>query len=140
MSHFLALLTSPVSTKEFGIDIVGEDNKTIIRHKVAAHVLCVLSEQDAHVAAHAEQDQQRQQQLQHQQASNIALNTLTNNLFPLRPHLESAEPSPLKRIDLGVSHSLRRGQLVGDRLCNRRVLEGWTGWEVGTSGSQGRTG
>ncbi|TEB19569.1 hypothetical protein FA13DRAFT_1758105 [Coprinellus micaceus] len=39
---------------EFGIDIVGEDNKTIIHHKVAARVVCVFSEQDAAVAGRAE--------------------------------------------------------------------------------------
>ncbi|KAA1472369.1 hypothetical protein DENSPDRAFT_821141 [Dentipellis sp. KUC8613] len=42
---------------EFGIDIVGEDNKTIIHHKVAARVLCVLTEQDAQAAARVEQHQ-----------------------------------------------------------------------------------
>ncbi|KAF6746576.1 hypothetical protein DFP72DRAFT_1152264 [Ephemerocybe angulata] len=52
---------------EFGIDIVGEDNKTIIHHKVAARVICVFTEQDAQVAARAEQHQQHQAQ-QHQQA------------------------------------------------------------------------
>ncbi|KAG8940332.1 hypothetical protein FRC00_013058, partial [Tulasnella sp. 408] len=33
-------------TVEFGIDIVGEDNKTIIHHKVAANVVCVLTPDD----------------------------------------------------------------------------------------------
>ncbi|KAF8511977.1 hypothetical protein JB92DRAFT_2812906 [Gautieria morchelliformis] len=36
---------------EFGIDIVGEDNKTIIHHKVAARVTCVLSPEDAIAAS-----------------------------------------------------------------------------------------
>ncbi|KAI0314557.1 hypothetical protein OF83DRAFT_1174648 [Amylostereum chailletii] len=40
---------------EFGIDIVGEDNKTIIHHKVAARVVCVITPEDAHAAARAEQ-------------------------------------------------------------------------------------
>ncbi|EED77677.1 predicted protein [Postia placenta Mad-698-R] len=39
---------------EFGIDIVGEDNKMIIHHKVAACVVCVLTEQEAQAAARAE--------------------------------------------------------------------------------------
>ncbi|KAF5324127.1 hypothetical protein D9619_011079 [Psilocybe cf. subviscida] len=69
---------------EFGIDIVGEDNKTIIHHKVAARVVCVFTEQDAAVAARAEQHAmalhlQQQQQLghghphqqQHQQHQNL---------------------------------------------------------------------
>ncbi|KAI0266572.1 hypothetical protein BC834DRAFT_969573 [Gloeopeniophorella convolvens] len=42
---------------EFGIDIVGEDNKTIVHHKVAARVVCVLTEQDAQVAARVESHQ-----------------------------------------------------------------------------------
>ncbi|PPQ93701.1 hypothetical protein CVT25_001742 [Psilocybe cyanescens] len=46
---------------KFGIDIVGEENKTIIHPKVAACVMCVFTEQDAQVAARAEQHQQQQQ-------------------------------------------------------------------------------
>ncbi|EMD31989.1 hypothetical protein CERSUDRAFT_144523 [Gelatoporia subvermispora B] len=42
---------------EFGIDIVGEDNRTIIHHKVAARVFCVFTEQDAQAAARAEAQQ-----------------------------------------------------------------------------------
>ncbi|KAG1785319.1 SMAD/FHA domain-containing protein, partial [Suillus plorans] len=32
---------------EFGIDIIGEDNKTTIHHKVAARVMCVFTDEDA---------------------------------------------------------------------------------------------
>ena len=42
------------STQEFGIDIVGEDNRTIIHHKVAARVVCVMNEQEMQLAARAE--------------------------------------------------------------------------------------
>ena len=49
--------TAPTLYQEFGIDIVGEDNKTIIHHKVAAWVLCVFNEQEAQAVAHAEQQQ-----------------------------------------------------------------------------------
>ncbi|OCH86578.1 hypothetical protein OBBRIDRAFT_761124 [Obba rivulosa] len=42
---------------EFGIDIVGEDNRTIIHHKVAARVFCVFNEQEAQAAARAEAQQ-----------------------------------------------------------------------------------
>ncbi|KAI0659051.1 hypothetical protein C8Q70DRAFT_1054345 [Cubamyces menziesii] len=45
---------------EFGIDIVGEDNKTIVHHKVAARVVCVFSELDAQAAHRAEQQHQQQ--------------------------------------------------------------------------------
>lgn len=43
--------------QEFGIDIVGEDNKTIVHHKVAARVVCVLTEQEAQLAARVESHQ-----------------------------------------------------------------------------------
>ncbi len=36
---------------------MGEDNQTIVHHKVAARVLCVLTEQDAQAAARAEAQQ-----------------------------------------------------------------------------------
>ncbi|KAL5632706.1 hypothetical protein ACGC1H_005604 [Rhizoctonia solani] len=60
---------------EFGIDIVGEDNKTIIHHKVATRVFVVLTPEDAQAAArehhaHLQHQQQAlfaQQQHQHQQ-------------------------------------------------------------------------
>ncbi|KAG1733376.1 uncharacterized protein EDB91DRAFT_643069 [Suillus paluster] len=39
---------------EFGIDIIGEDNKTTIHHKVAARVMCVFTDEDAHLAARVE--------------------------------------------------------------------------------------
>ncbi|KAF9240397.1 hypothetical protein BU15DRAFT_73990 [Melanogaster broomeanus] len=42
---------------EFGIDIIGEDNKTTIHHKVAARVMCVFTDEDAQVAARLEQMQ-----------------------------------------------------------------------------------
>ncbi|KAG2118589.1 hypothetical protein DEU56DRAFT_929839 [Suillus clintonianus] len=38
--------------QEFSIDIIGEDNKTTIHHKVAARVMCVFMDEDAHLAAH----------------------------------------------------------------------------------------
>ncbi|KAH7909272.1 hypothetical protein BJ138DRAFT_1155658 [Hygrophoropsis aurantiaca] len=42
---------------EFGIDIIGEDNKTTIHHKVAARVMCVFTEEDVQIAARVEQMQ-----------------------------------------------------------------------------------
>jgi hypothetical protein len=42
---------------EFGIDIIGEDNKTTIHHKVAARVMCVFTDEDAQVATRLEQMQ-----------------------------------------------------------------------------------
>lgn len=46
-----------IFNQEFGIDIVGEDNKTIVHHKVAARVVCVFTDQDAQAAARAEAQQ-----------------------------------------------------------------------------------
>ena len=43
-----------MAAQEFGIDIVGEDNKTIVHHKVAAKVMCIFSEQDAQEAMRLE--------------------------------------------------------------------------------------
>ena len=36
-----------MNRQEFGIDIVGEDNKTIIHHKVAARVTCIFTAEEA---------------------------------------------------------------------------------------------
>jgi hypothetical protein len=59
--------------KEFGIDIVGEDNKTIIHDKVAARVVCVTSEHDAQVAARADAHEQQQQRQQYMQQAHAAV-------------------------------------------------------------------
>ncbi|KAJ7902642.1 hypothetical protein B0H14DRAFT_2666979 [Mycena olivaceomarginata] len=45
---------------EFGIDIVGEDNKTIIHHKVAARVACIFNEQQGRVDQQQNQGQYSQ--------------------------------------------------------------------------------
>lgn len=58
-SRALQLILLP---QEFGIDIVGEDNKTIVHHKVAARVVCIFTEQDAQMAARAEQHQMQHMQ------------------------------------------------------------------------------
>ena len=50
----------PIS-QEFGIDIVGEDNKTIIHHKVAARVSCILTAEEAAAAAREAYSYQQQQ-------------------------------------------------------------------------------
>jgi hypothetical protein len=60
-------------------DIVGEDNKTVIDCKVAARVVCVFSEQDAHM----------------QNSTGTNNGTNTPNTADLRPHL------PLLLPDLG---------------------------------------
>ena len=47
-------IPQPGYAQEFGIDIIGEDNKTTIHHKVAARVRCVFTEEDAQDAARVE--------------------------------------------------------------------------------------
>lgn len=62
--------------QEFGIDIVGEDNKTIIHHKVAAKVVVVLSPEDlANVPVHHQPGNRRSMgaQLATQAVQNSAL-------------------------------------------------------------------
>jgi hypothetical protein len=122
MSLFLSLqIFTNLPTKEFGIDTVGEDNKTINHHKVAAALSASSPNKTTTFPA--------------------ALNN-TNNLPlpPLRPRQESAEVDTLNRMSSGVSRSLRRMQSVGDWLCKHRVLEGWAGWKVETSEPRGRAG
>lgn len=53
-STLLGILTY-FSAQEFGVDIVGEANKTIIHHKAGPRVVCVFSEHDAHATARVEQ-------------------------------------------------------------------------------------
>jgi hypothetical protein len=45
--------------QDFGIDIVSEENKTILHRKVAARVVCVFSEQDVQITARAESHQKQ---------------------------------------------------------------------------------
>ncbi|KAI5116796.1 hypothetical protein M0805_001798 [Coniferiporia weirii] len=47
---------------EFGIDIVGEDNRTIIHHKVAARVTCIFNVEDALAAQREAYNFQQQNQ------------------------------------------------------------------------------
>ncbi|KAF5344619.1 hypothetical protein D9757_013904 [Collybiopsis confluens] len=64
---------------EFGIDIVGEDNKTIVHHKVAARVVCIFSDQDAQMAARAEQHQLAQYSSSQQPSSFASSPSSSNN-------------------------------------------------------------
>jgi hypothetical protein len=57
LSRYNCVLVLTNISKEFGIDIVGEDNRTVIYHKVAARVVCVFSEQ---VAARSETPEQEE--------------------------------------------------------------------------------
>ena len=73
---------------------MGEDNKTIIHHKVAARVVCVFSEQDAHVAARAEQHQHQLQQQQQQQHSQHQQNPATSPASGAASGLGGRPPQP----------------------------------------------
>ncbi len=37
--------------QEFGIDIISEDNRTIIHHKVSARAYCVMGPDDCAISA-----------------------------------------------------------------------------------------
>ncbi|KAL4255059.1 hypothetical protein AB1N83_014192 [Pleurotus pulmonarius] len=56
---------------EFGIDIVGDDNK-ILHYKVASRVFCLFNEQDLQIAHRSEQHQHQQRHQQQQQRSTTA--------------------------------------------------------------------
>lgn len=43
--------TARAHGQEFGIDIVSDDNRTIVHHKVAARVYCVFKPEDATASA-----------------------------------------------------------------------------------------
>ncbi|KAF5349200.1 hypothetical protein D9756_009527 [Leucocoprinus leucothites] len=79
---------------EFGIDIVGEDNKTIIHHKVAARAVCVFSDQDAQIAARAEQHQQQQQQQQHLLAQQHAHHPHHPQQYAQQSLMGNGQPGP----------------------------------------------
>jgi hypothetical protein len=63
-SLFIPSTHHPHHSQELRIDIIGEDNKMIIHHKVAARVVCVFSKQNTLIAACAEQHQKHQLQRQ----------------------------------------------------------------------------
>jgi hypothetical protein len=39
-------LTSSSASQEFGIDIVGDDNKTVVHHKVSSKAFCIFNQGD----------------------------------------------------------------------------------------------
>lgn len=45
-SIILTLASNLATPQEFGIDIVGEDNKTIVHHKVSSKAFCVFNQAD----------------------------------------------------------------------------------------------
>src|SRR5882762_8630377 len=98
VSGSLCQLITILTVQEFGINIVGEDNKMIIHHKVAAQVVCVFSEQDPFVAAHAEQHQQQHQhQHQHGQysAKNLSAKPSLSSPSDAAGRLSQTNSSPL---------------------------------------------
>lgn len=97
---------------EFRIGVVGGDNGAIIRCGVAMRVVCVLSEQDALVAAHAEHHQ-RHQHVQHGSQNQSPSRSYflpkycRTSMAPLRSHLRRA---------------VEQMVALGGRCCSRRAL------------------
>ncbi|KAF7290536.1 Glycosyltransferase family 69 protein [Mycena indigotica] len=81
---------------EFGIDIVGEDNKTIIHHKVAARVACILTDQQAAIAGRAEQQQHQQQQNQGYSQSPILGQNGPGSGFNFAPGTQQGRRPPMQ--------------------------------------------
>ncbi|KAJ7594070.1 hypothetical protein C8J56DRAFT_427278 [Mycena floridula] len=78
---------------EFGIDIVGEDNKTVIHHKVAARVVCIFNEQDVQMASRAEQHQLQQMQQQQQYSQSQSPSTSSSMMNQAGPS-SASNPAP----------------------------------------------
>ncbi|KAH8116852.1 hypothetical protein DFH11DRAFT_1505549 [Phellopilus nigrolimitatus] len=70
---------------EFGIDIVGEDNKTIIHHKVAARVTCIFNVEDALAAQREAYNFQQQQNQQNVAGPAGTLNAAAHKRPMLQP-------------------------------------------------------
>ncbi|VDB85065.1 unnamed protein product [Peniophora sp. CBMAI 1063] len=110
---------------EFGIDIVGEDNKTVVHHKVAARVVCVFTPEDAAAAARAEQHQAttpafhgghpHQQHQQHQQPAAGANNP---NAFFRRPGA-AQQVAGIGGMGGGPARAPGKNALTFDHILNR---------------------
>ncbi|KZV75969.1 hypothetical protein PENSPDRAFT_646772 [Peniophora sp. CONT] len=111
---------------EFGIDIVGEDNKTVVHHKVAARVVCVFTPEDAAAAARAEQHQpaapsfhgghpHQQQHQQHQQPASGANNP---NAFFRRPGA-AQQVAGIGGMGGGPARAPGKNALTFDHILNR---------------------
>lgn len=110
------VLLTFTALKEFGIDIVGEDNKTIIHHKVAATVFCVITPDDyQQLTAH-------HPGLQHHQHANGAYHM--QGQPQRRPSLQqAASPIGLGGLGggpgLGLSGRSGKSGLTFDHILNR---------------------
>ncbi|TDL24867.1 hypothetical protein BD410DRAFT_785591 [Rickenella mellea] len=125
---------------EFGIDIVGEDNKTIIHHKVAARVTCILTAEDAVAASRDSYQFQPQSQ---QPGSSAGVASTLNGSGQRRPNLQP-QANGLGGMGGGLRQPGKSG-LTFDHILSR--LQGEltksreTGAELGiVAGSMGEIG
>lgn len=111
--------------QEFGIDIVGEDNKTVLHHKVAARVICALTEKDAQDAARTEHIYQAQLS---PNGSNAGTSPTAFNFGPPRRPMGQQQggppqqPSQQQQLMGGMAGSMRapgRGALSFDHILSR---------------------
>lgn len=100
--------------KEFGIDIVGDDNQTIIHHKVAAKVQCIFTAEDAAQAQQAAYTHQmHQQSLQHAQQSQLHGAAQRRPAMQVQGHTALGQLAPVmrpKQTGLSFDHILNRLQ------------------------------
>ncbi|KAF5349358.1 hypothetical protein D9758_011785 [Tetrapyrgos nigripes] len=107
---------------EFGIDIVGEDNKTIVHHKVAARVVCIFSEQDAQMAARAEQHQM--QQMQQYSPGSSSMNASNSGTLMNQPGPSSAGPGSASSFNFSGQQPPRRPQLAQQGIAGMGGMGG----------------
>jgi hypothetical protein len=132
-SLFIPSTHHPHRSQELRIDIIGEDNKMIIHHKVAARVVCVFSKQDALIAACAEQHQKHQLQRQHQRSQYGAQNLAASPSLS-SPSGSAGHPS---QTNGSASFSFAQGS-IRDLRWSCRVLGEWEAWGAGIWGRQGQ--
>jgi len=103
---------------EFGIDIVGEDNKTIIHHKVAARIACVFTAEDAiNASREAHNYQQHQQQQSAHPTPASAAGTL--GAAARRPSIQPQTSITTGMGGLGAGRQPNRGGLSFDHILTR---------------------
>lgn len=106
--------------QEFGIDIVGEDNKSIVHHKVAARAVCVFTEQDMARAEQQGQFAARGQHGQHPQASSSGLNGAQGGFGFGNQRRPQAQQTGLGGMGAGMVNTGNRGKSITfDHILHR---------------------
>ncbi|KAH8113813.1 SMAD/FHA domain-containing protein [Phellopilus nigrolimitatus] len=102
---------------DFGIDIVCEDNKTIVHHKIAAYITCIFNVEDALGAEREAYNFQQQQNRQTVARPTDTLNAAAHGRPMLQPQI-CEHSGPPKLCPLRSSPRLS-GQLSHGELSDR---------------------